>query len=90
MRLTPNAARDAIEGVGQAGDGSLHLTARVRAVPEKGRANAALERLVAAALDVPAGAVEVVGGGTSRLKTVRVTGDADALAHRAEGLWPAT
>lgn len=78
VRLTPKSARDLLEGVEPTADGRPHLKARVRAVPEKGKANAALERLVAASLGVPAGAVSVVAGGTSRLKTVRIICDAEA------------
>ncbi|TGP22136.1 MULTISPECIES: DUF167 family protein [unclassified Mesorhizobium] len=86
VRLTPKAALDRIDGVETTADGRSHLKARVRAVPEKGAANAALERLVAKALGVPGSAVSVVGGGTSRLKTVRVLGDAGALVKRVEAL----
>ncbi|RUW33898.1 DUF167 family protein, partial [Mesorhizobium sp. M1E.F.Ca.ET.041.01.1.1] len=69
VRLTPKAALDRIEGVETAADGRSHLKARVRAVPEDGAANAALERMMAKALRVPASAVSVVAGGTARLKT---------------------
>ncbi|HWK64198.1 MAG TPA: DUF167 family protein [Rhizobiaceae bacterium] len=81
VRLTPKAAKDAIEGSEQTADGRAHLRARVRAVPEKGAANQALERLVAKTLGVPAGDVRVVTGGTSRLKTLRIVGDAASLAE---------
>ena len=81
VRLTPKSSSDALEGGGTAADGSVHLKARVRAVPEKGAANAALEKLLAKALGVPASAVSVVAGGTSRLKTVRITGDPAGLAE---------
>ena len=86
VRLTPRAARDAMEGVKEPGDGTAHWLARVRAVPEKGAANAALERLVAGWLDVPAGSVSVVAGQTARLKTVRVAGDPATLSQRLAGL----
>ncbi|TIO71907.1 MAG: DUF167 domain-containing protein, partial [Mesorhizobium sp.] len=69
VRLTPKAAVDRIEGIEMAADGRSHLKARVRAVPENGAANTALERMVAKALGVPGSAVSVVAGGTSRLKT---------------------
>ncbi|RRH94642.1 DUF167 domain-containing protein [Mesorhizobium tamadayense] len=86
VRLTPKAAVDRIEGVETAADGRSHLKARVRAVPEKGAANAALERLVAKALGVPGSAVSVVAGGTSRLKTLRILGDAAVLVKGVEAL----
>jgi len=86
VRLTPKSSRDALEGAETTADGAAHLKARVRAVPEKGAANTALERLVARALDVPAGSVSVVAGGTARLKTLRIAGDPAELARAIEGL----
>lgn len=62
------------------------LTARVRAVPEKGAANAALEHLIARWMDVPRSAVTVTGGATQRLKTVSIKGDSAELARRAAHL----
>jgi uncharacterized protein YggU (UPF0235/DUF167 family) len=86
VRLTPKAALDRIDGVETAADGRSHLKARVRAVPENGAANQALERIMAKALGVPASAVSVIAGGTSRLKTLRIVGDAAELAKSVEGL----
>ena len=86
VRLTPKSSVDRLEGVEMTADGHSHLKARVRAVPENGAANAALERLIGKALGVPASTVSVVGGGTSRLKTLRVAGDPAALALRVETL----
>ncbi|MCT8999364.1 DUF167 family protein [Chelativorans intermedius] len=82
VRLTPKAARDAVEGVGETADGRRHLKARVRAVPEDGKANRALEKLVAGWLGVAARDVAVTGGATARLKTLAIAGDARALAAR--------
>ena len=79
VRLTPKSARDAIEGVEAGADGRAFLKARVRAVPEKGKANQALEKLLASALGVPASSVSVVAGGTARVKTVRVAGDPELI-----------
>ncbi len=62
VRLTPKSSRDEVAGLGQASDGSRHLIARVRAVPEKGAANLALERLLAERLGVPRRSVAVVAG----------------------------
>jgi uncharacterized protein YggU (UPF0235/DUF167 family) len=86
IRLTPRAARDAVDGVVTGADDAVHLAARVRAVPEKGKANEALERLVAQWIGVPRSSVAVAGGTTSRLKTVAVEGDAAELAERVAAL----
>lgn len=79
VRLTPKSSRDEIVGTEATADG-MALKARVRAVPEDGRANAALEALVAAWLGVAKGTVAVTGGTKSRVKRVTVTGDPQALA----------
>ncbi len=80
VRLTPRSSLDAVDGIGQGADGASHLVARVRALPEKGAANAALEQLIAGWLGVPRTDVRVASGSTARLKTVRLTGDAGRLA----------
>jgi hypothetical protein len=79
-RLTPKSSKDAVEGVEQTADGRCHLAARVRAVPEKGEANAALEKLLAAEFGFPKKSIKVVAGATSRLKTIRITGNTGELA----------
>lgn len=82
LRVTPNAGADRIEGVEQRGDGSSVLRLRVAAVPDKGRANAAVIALLSRTLEVPKSAVSVISGETARLKTVAVAGDGVALAAR--------
>lgn len=79
VRLTPKSARDAVEGLEEF-DGQTVLKARVRALPEDGRANAALEKLIAKWLGVPQSSVEVVQGGKSRVKQVAVNGNGIALS----------
>jgi uncharacterized protein YggU (UPF0235/DUF167 family) len=86
VRLTPKSARDAVDGTMIAGDGGRCLQARVRAVPEEGAANRALERLIAAWIGVPKGSVEVAAGGRSRMKTVLVRGAPAELGARIEAL----
>jgi uncharacterized protein YggU (UPF0235/DUF167 family) len=86
VRLTPRGGADAIEGVETTADGKAHLKARVRAVPEKGAANAALAKLVAAWLGVPRRDVTLAAGATARLKTLRVAGDPAMLAERLRQL----
>jgi len=75
VRVHPRARRDRIAGVH--GD---TLKLEVTTAPEGGAANRAVERLLAAALGVPARAVAVVVGATSRSKVVAVDGVAAAEA----------
>ena len=56
----------------------------MRALPEQGRANEALERLIAAWLHVPPSSVKVAQGHKSRTKQVLIEGDADHLARLVE------
>ena len=76
VRLTPKSSRDMIEGVEIGADGRRHLKARVRAVPEDGKANKALIKLVSKTLRVPASSITVTSGQTSRLKTLHIVADA--------------
>ncbi len=82
VRLTPRAAFDRIDGVATLADGRTVLLARVRAVPEDGRANEALCRLLASAFDRPRSAVSVLAGGKARVKRLRVEGNGAVLAAR--------
>jgi len=86
VRLTPKGGRDAVEGWAESADGTVHLKARVRAVPENGKANMALVELLAGTLAVPKSAVRIASGATGRLKRVEIAGDAKILAARLEGL----
>ena len=84
MRLTPRSDREAIDGIAQLADGKAVLQVRVRAPPVDGQANAALVRLIAAALGVRPRDVSVVAGQSARLKRVKVAGSAGALAALLE------
>lgn len=83
VRLTPKSSRDEIVGVEAFNDETV-LRARVRAAPEAGRANDALERLIAHWLKVPPSTVRVAQGGKSRAKQVLIEGDADTLGRLIE------
>lgn len=80
VRLTPGAARDQVGGVWTDEKGAQWLAARVRAVPEKGRANVALIALLAKRLNWPRSAISLESGDTNRLKRLRIKGGGEALA----------
>lgn len=81
VRVTPRASRDAVEGVEPTADGPA-LKVRVRAVPDKGEANAAVTEAVARWLGVPKASVTLAAGGKSRLKALDIAGDAPELEAR--------
>jgi hypothetical protein len=81
VRVTPRAKR---AEVGPERDGVLLV--RVSAPPVDGKANAAVRKLLAERAGVPAGAVTVVRGDSSRDKLVRVDGIAEPELRRRLGL----
>jgi uncharacterized protein (TIGR00251 family) len=81
VRLTPKGGRDALDGIEGMSDGRVVLKARVRAVPEDGKANAALVVLIAKAAGVAKSAVALTAGQTSRIKTLTIAGDATRIAE---------
>lgn len=83
VRLTPKSSRDEVIGVEDGPDGPA-LKVRVRAVPEDGKANAALAATLARWLGVPKSSLELASGGKSRNKSVLLGGDPAVLASRLE------
>lgn len=80
LKVVPGASREGVDGwLGEA------LKVRVRAAPEKGRANAAVEKLLAEALGLPPAAVRVVSGFTAPVKTVEIEG---LTREEVERRWP--
>ena len=87
FRLTPKSSKDIIDGLEITAEGPA-FKARVRAIPEDGAANTALERLVAEWLQVPKSAVHLVAGGKSRVKSLRIDGEAAAIEMRLRARMP--
>lgn len=77
LRVSPRAARPGI--VGRHADG---WKVRVSPAPENGRANDAVIALLAEALALPAGKLELVGGKSSRDKVVAVAGLSETTVDR--------
>jgi uncharacterized protein (TIGR00251 family) len=76
--VSPGAKQDEI--VGWQGD---VLRVRVRAAPEKGKANEAVRALIAAALEVPPSSVTLKRGASSRDKVLEIQGfDEDEVRRR--------
>ena len=84
VRLTPKGGRDAIDGIAMLADGTCVLKVRVRAAAHEGEANAALIKLMAKTLGVPARIIELISGATARIKRLKITGNAVTLAATLE------
>lgn len=89
IRLTPGSSTDAVDGV-DTRTGTPVLRVRVRKVPENGKANAALEALLAAWLRIPNRSISITAGHKSRTKTVVLAGEPavliDQLQHEVAAL----
>lgn len=72
VRLTPKAARSRIEGTTETADGGRMLKVSVTAVPENGKANAALIALLAKSWHHPKSAFTLLRGHTDRNKILTV------------------
>jgi len=81
VKVQPRSRRPGLQGLAPA-PGGERLRIGVTAAAEAGRANRAACNALARALAVPAAAVSVAAGATSRDKTLRVAGDAAAIVAR--------
>jgi len=86
LRVTPKARVERVEGLVPGEGASVRLAVKVRAAPDKGAANRAVEVLLARVFNLPRTAVSVVSGHTSRQKAVRLEGDPVTLAATAQQL----
>lgn len=83
VRLTPKSSRDEVTGIEESPEGPA-VKVRVRAVPEDGKANAALIATLAHWLGMPKSSLELASGGKSRNKALLIRGDPALLSARIE------
>jgi len=83
VKVQPKSRRPGIQGRSASARGAC-LRIGVSEAPEDGRASRAACAMLAEALHVPASAVSVTLGQTSRDKTLHVAGDATLLTARLE------
>jgi uncharacterized protein len=87
VKLTPKSRREGIDGLseepGRAGP-ERALKVRVAAVPEDGKANAALIALLAREWDLPRTTLTLASGATQRLKRIHIKGDPNSLAAKVK------
>jgi uncharacterized protein (TIGR00251 family) len=84
IRLTPKAARDRIDGLAPEAGGGTVLKVSVTTVPEDGKANAALIKLLSKEWRLPKSTMEIVQGATDRRKVLHITGEPGALLATLE------
>jgi uncharacterized protein YggU (UPF0235/DUF167 family) len=91
VKVQPRSRRPGLQGRAPAVEGARSLCNErlrigVTEAAEAGRANRAACATLAHALALPAAAVSVTAGATSRDKTLRVAGDAAAIVARLRAL----
>lgn len=77
LKVIPGSSRDCIAGWLEE-----TLKVRVRAPAERGKANAAVEKIIAAALDLPGKSVQIIAGTTSSRKTLEINGLSETEIHQ--------
>ena len=81
MRVTPKSSREGVDGLMSTRHGTA-LVVRVRASADQGKANRAVEAVVADWLGVARSSVTVRTGGASRIKTLAIAADPAPLVAR--------
>jgi|SaaInlStandDraft_7_1057024.scaffolds.fasta_scaffold364047_2 uncharacterized protein len=84
VRLTPKASANRIIGARPSADGGRVLNVTVTAVPEKGKANAALLKLLAKTWGIPKTALSILAGRKDRRKTVFIETDGAEILSRIQ------
>jgi len=84
LRLTPKASANRITGLIPDGQGGTVLKASVTVVPEGGKANGALIKLLAKQWKLAKSNLEIVHGATDRNKTVLVAGNTEHLLKKLQ------
>ncbi len=79
IHLTPNASHNKIEGWEIDEKGEKRLRIKVTAVPEDGKANDALIKLLSKTFSVPKSKITIVRGAKARLKEVEIEGGQESL-----------
>ena len=86
VRVTPNAGADAVDGLYLRDDGAASLKLRVRAQPEKGKANKAVIAVLAKELGSAKSKLSLSAGLKDRTKTVMIEGEPAEMAGRIDDL----
>jgi len=82
VRLTPKGRRDAVEGLAATAAGGAEIRASVTAVPENGKANKAVIKLLSKTWKVPKTSIDLISGETDRHKVFMISGDAKSILLR--------
>ena len=79
IRCTPKSGRDEVCGYVTSSTGAVSLAVKVTAIPDKGKANAAVIETVAKAMRVSKSSFRFAAGETSRDKTLEIISNASTI-----------
>ena len=79
--MAPKASRNGVGLFYEDSDGLQRLKVMVTAVPEGGKANEAVIKLLAKYLKLPKSALEIVSGALDRRKTLKIRGEGTILSQ---------
>ena len=82
VRLTPKARQAGVYGLALGADGAAYVKAGVSAPAEDGKANRALIKLLARALNLPASSMTIATGAAARHKSIQIVGDVAEIKKR--------
>jgi len=83
VRVQPGASKNEIVGVQEDA-----LKIRINAPPVKGKANKALIDFLAEKLGVKRSQVEIISGHTSKIKKIKVVGEAEKIEKNLQPFFP--
>lgn len=88
IRLSPNARQEKISAIDDSAEGACVLKIAVTVVPEKGKANAALIKLLSKKFQIAKSNFEIISGDTNKNKTVLIrTTDVDETFNKLRDLF---
>jgi len=79
VKVTPRAARSAVQGIEIDAQGQAYLAVRLTAPPESGKANAALIKLLAKRWRLAVSDFRLIAGAAARRKVLHVRGSPTRL-----------
>ncbi len=82
LHLTPGASKNALVRLGPDANNQMRLRALVTTVPEQGKANKAIIKILAKKLRLPRSDIRIIAGQQSREKTLLLSGNPANLLDR--------
>lgn len=79
LRLTPNAKHTGVTGTAEDAHKQAYLKISVTSVPEGGKANAALIKVLSKEWKLPKSSLSIVKGHTDRRKVIEIGGNMDMV-----------